>query len=1151
MHRAVKRKFTSLVGLAALVGSVALTASSALPAAAAAPPGPDASAPATTQPAATPSDPSAAAAAATKKSREQVHYKVLVFVADHSATTDAGIATIKKLGESNRFEAEVSRDPRDFNQRHLKKFGVVVFLNTSAAVLNADEEAAFEAYFHDGGGFVGVHSAIQTQPDWQFLTDVLGTRASGKSSLTNATVKVADRVHPATASLPEYWKTNDAYYNFTSNVRGVSHVLATVDEATYTGGTMGYDHPIMWCKDYKGGRSFYTGLGETAADFKDTSFRRNLAGAIDWADGNGSGDCGATVLANYQMTVVAAPPNVGEPIELDVLPDGRVLQTTRPGEVRLHDPVAGTTTVIATIAVYNHDEDGLYGGAIDTQFSTDRWVYLYYAPRLDTPLTNAPTSSTDPHAWDAYNGYNQLSRFKFVDTPTPHLDLTTEQKILQVNTNRGACCHVAGEIRFDSHGNLLMTTGDDTPAGGGNSGGFSPFNDELTVTPTATCPAPCYNAPYVDARRSAGNTNDLRGKLLRVHVQAGGTYTIPHGNLFKPGTPGTRAEIYAMGFRNPFRLNLDLNDIAYVTDYSPDSRVPQVFRGPPGTGRVEIVRHAANYGWPFCVSPTLPYYRWNFAAGTPLDNPPQPFECGNPSRGPANTSRFNTGLAVTPALTAPDMWYSYQDNNSPPLGTPCAAEYTVDPPGTCPQLFPELGPGGGVGPHGAAPYHFDPNNPNPTKFPAYYDNAIFFGEFTRNTLREIRLDSQGHIFKINNLLNCSTPSADRKVFPFLCDAPMDMRWGPDGDFYLLTYGQGFFRANPDALLVKFSYVKGTRAPLAVVSATPTSGQAPLTVNFSSNGSNDPDPGDSISYAWDFDNNGTVDSTEPDPSFTYTANGVYTAKLTVTDSSGKTAVTSTTIEVGNTAPTVTITTPVDGGIFNWGDKIPWSVTVADPEDGPIDCTKVTMSFALGHDNHGHGEGAQTGCSGVLQTDPADATHANGYLYGGLTASYTDLGANGQPPLTTIDQHVLQQKRQQLEYATDQSGTGTAVTTDPAGGDLNRNSLDPGDWVAVNRVVNLQNVTSVSLRVAGGTAATAGTPEGAVQLRLDAPGGPILGTATINATTGTSDYTTQTFPVTDPGGSHRLYLVFQSVAGGPTSNLFNLNWMEFGGTGVAAP
>jgi PKD repeat protein len=606
-----------------------------------------------------------------------------------------------------------------------------------------------------------------------------------------------------------------------------------------------------------------------------------------------------------------------------------------------------------------------------------------------------------------------------------------------------------------------------------------------------------------------------------------------------------------MGFRNPFRLNLDDNDVAYITDYSPDSRTPQVFRGPPGTGRIEIVRHPANYGWPFCMAPELPYYRWNFTTSTPLDNPPQPFECDNPRRGPENTSRHNTGLTVTPPLTKPDIWYSYNDNNPPtPLGTPCPAYYTVDPPGTCPQLFPEFGPGGGVGPHGAAPYQFDPKNPNPTKFPAYYDKAIFFAEFTRDYMREIRLDSRGRVFKINDLLTCGDGGASRAIKPFICDAPMDMRWGPDGNFYLLSYGDGFFRANPDALLVKFSYVKGTRAPTAKVTATPTSGSAPLTVNFSSDGSADPDNGDSIRFDWDLDGNGTIDSTDPNPAFTYTANGVYTARLTVTDSSGKTGTANTQITVGNTAPTVQLTTPVDGGFFNWGDAIPWTVTVTDPEDASIDCDRVTVSFALGHDDHGHGEGSQTGCSGVYQTDPAGGSHAGGYLYGGFTASYTDQGAAGQPPLTTIDQRIVQQKRQQLEYATEESGTATALSSDPAGGDSNRNGIDPGDWVAVNRVVDFQNINSISFRVSGGSAATAGTPRAAVQVRLDAPDGPVLTTATVNATTGNNSYATQTFPITDPGGTHRLYLVFQAVPGGPETGLFNLNWIELGGPGVGS-
>ena len=137
-----------------------------------------------------------------------------------------------------------------------------------------------------------------------------------------------------------------------------------------------------------------------------------------------------------------------------------------------------------------------------------------------------------------------------------------------------------------------------------------------------------WNAPHVDSRRSALNTNDLRGKLLRFHVKdgaiapadenkadfgSGGAYTIPSGNLFPLAggapQPKTRPEIYAMGFRNPFRVQVDENDVAYLSDYSPDSQVPQQFRGPAGTGRYEIVRQPANYGWPICYAhrpPVLP-----------------------------------------------------------------------------------------------------------------------------------------------------------------------------------------------------------------------------------------------------------------------------------------------------------------------------------------------------------------------------------------------------------------------------------------------------------------------------------------------------------------------------------------------------------------
>jgi type 1 glutamine amidotransferase len=1100
-------------------------------------------------------------------------YRVLVFTktagAPHAATS-AGVDAIDDLGDRHDFRVTVTSDAARFTEANLDRYRAVVFLNTSGDVLNDAQQAAFESYVGRGGGVVAVHSAIETEPGWQFLTDALGARASGLSDLQEATVKVADRVHPSSEDLPEYWSRSDRWYNFDKNVRGFQHVLATVDETTYTGGTMGFDHPIAWCQDFRSGRVWYTGRGGTPQSFSSDSLRDHLLGGIEWAAAAEGGDCGATVLSNYQMTVIASNaggPQLAEPIGFDVLPDGRVLSTGRLGQVFLHDPAQGTTTPIANIPVYSNSEDGMYGPAVDKQFPTNRWIYLYYAPvnmeppyPPSTPAGNAPNFGADPSVWDPWLGYFQLSRFKLVETPTPHLDLASEQKILKVTVNRGACCHVGGDIAFDSRNNLWLVTGDDTPAGGGNSGGFGPFNDMLTnesqtvtvanatggtftltfdgqttapirfpivnadleaalealgsiddvavtgtttrtiqfrgplsqtnvpqmtadgssltgtaptVTVATSLEGAWLNAPHVDARRSALSTNDLRGKLLRIKVNSDGSYSIPKGNLFRPGTPKTRPEIYAMGFRNPFRINLDEDDVAYLTDYSPDSRTPEVFRGPAGTGRVEIVRRPSNYGWPLCYSPDLPYYRWNFNTSTPLDAIPQPFECGNSRQGPENTSRWNTGLSVNPPIARPEVWYSFNDNNPPtppataPLGTPCFAYYNGSGATTCPQLFPELGPGGGVGPHGAAPYDFDRKNRNPTKFPEYYDGSFIFGEFTRDFLREIRLDSKGEVLKISNALNCGQlPS------PFLCDNPMDMKFAADGNFYLLTYGDGFFRANPDAKLVRFSYVKGARAPTAVLSATPRSGPAPLTVSFSSAGSEDPDPGDTISFAWDFQNDGTVDSTEADATFTYTANGNYTAKLTVTDSSGRSGIATTTITVGNTPPTVTVTTPASGGFFSFGDRVPWTVNVTDPEDGAIDCSQVEVTFVLGHDTHGHGGDEQTGCSGVFQTDAADAQHAGGYLFGAISASYTD-GAGA----TEIAQTVIQQKRQEAEFL---PTLGTTIGFTADGNGIQVVDIDPGEWISLDPV-NFENISSITLRVSGGGT----TPRAQVELRHRLP------------------------------------------------------------------
>jgi hypothetical protein len=210
--------------------------------------------------------------------------------------------------------------------------------------------------------------------------------------------------------------------------------------------------------------------------------------------------------------------------------------------------------------------------------------------------------------------------------------------------------------------------------------------------------------------------------------------------------------------------------------------------------------------------------------------------------------------------------------------------------------------------------------------------------------------------------------------------------------------------------------------------------------------------------------------------------------------------------------------------------------------------------LVHNEHGHAEDERTGCTGWLETLAEDASHG-GYIAGGISVSYTDKGSGGVPALTATKQHVVQVKRQQVEYAQQLSGTTLgnipAGEVDPGGGQV-QGSLDPGDYIAINNNVNLGNVAKqITLRFAGGSATNgAGADRAAVEFRLDSPTGALVQTGTLKSTgTNNNTYTNQTFPL-DFAGSHRLYLVFRAITatGAPATGFGNLNWVEFSGAGV---
>jgi type 1 glutamine amidotransferase len=205
----------------------------------------------------------------------------------------AGIATLRELGAAHGFTVTATEEPDVFAAAELPGFAAVVFLSTSGTVLPAQEQrAGMAAYLRGGGGFVGIHgAAASTEPDWPFYGELVGARFAGHPKVQPGLIRVADGAHPATAHLGATWERTDEWYNFRSNPRPRTHVLLTVDESSYEGGTLGADHPIAWCHRNCGGPAFITTLGHPVAGFAEPAFRDHLLGGIRYATG-GSGPGG-------------------------------------------------------------------------------------------------------------------------------------------------------------------------------------------------------------------------------------------------------------------------------------------------------------------------------------------------------------------------------------------------------------------------------------------------------------------------------------------------------------------------------------------------------------------------------------------------------------------------------------------------------------------------------------------------------------------------------------------------------------------------------------------------------------------------------------------------------------------------------------------
>ena len=578
-----------------------------------------------------------------------------------------------------------------------------------------------------------------------------------------------------------------------------------------------------------------------------------------------------------RFTKMVLAQKLEEPMQFQVLKDGRVLYAERKGRIKVYNPTTQHLTILAEIPVsteyvnkkgeIEEGEDGLQGVILDPNFEKNRWIYLYYSVKGKEAI-------------------NSLVRYTWKGDK---LDLSSAKVLLKVPVQREECCHVGGGMLFDKDNNLLLSTGDNTFSR--SSDGFTPIDERKGESAR-------------DAQKSSSNTNDLRGKILRIHPEADGTYTIPEGNLFPKGMSKTRPEIYIMGNRNPWRMSLDSKtNWLYWGEVGPDGSNALDSRGPVSYDEFNRAKKAGNFGWPYFIGDNKPYRYYDFASKKSGD-------LYDPLR-PVNNSPNNTGLNVLPPAETSLIWYPY----------------------SLTEKFPLMGSGGRSAVGGPIFHQTDFKSGGNT-FPAFYEGKWFVTDWVRGWILTISMDEQGNY-----------KSMERFMPDLTLRGPIDMKFGPDGSLYVLEYGNGYFKDNPEAELIKIVYNGGNRTPMVQVGADKTSGALPLKVKLSSEGTMDYD-GDNLKYEWRITKNKVVNAVyrTANPEIQLNAPGIYKATLTVTDPSGAKNSKSVEISAGNAPPVVQFNFIKGNSSFYFpGNTISYSVNVIDKEDGSLANKRIAPSL----------------------------------------------------------------------------------------------------------------------------------------------------------------------------------------------------------------
>ncbi len=846
---------------------------------------------------------------------------------------------------------------------------------------------------------------------------------------------------------------------------------------------------------------------------------------------------------DYRYKVETFLEGMPQPMEMQFAPDGRLFFIEIAGKVKIFHPETKQVTVAGSIEVFNGQENGLLGMALDPGFAKNGFIYLLHSPKN-------------------FAGQH-LSRFTMQgDT----LDLASEKVLLTYEEQRAECCHHAGCVRFGPDGCLYFSAGDNTNPFA--SDGLAPLDER-----------PGRSA--WDSQKSAGNPNDLRGKINRIRPTPEGGYTIPEGNLFPVGTPGTRPEIYVMGCRNPWRFNFDpLTGILYYGDVGNDANDDNAKRGPRGYDLINQVRRPANFGWPYFRGNNNAYSAYDFdtkAIGDRFD-----------PEHPVNNSPNNTGRHELPPAQPAWIYYPY---------------------GASPE-FPELGKGGRCACAGPV-FHWQPEYEKSGGLPKAFDNCLLIYDWQRPFIKWVRLDTGSNRVAIEDFSKTLT-----------YQRPVDMVIGPDGALWLLEYGETW-GANKDSALRRISFQLGHLAPVAEAHAKNPHGREPLTVKLSAEGSKSWE-GNPLTFEWRLQPGGAVIGASREIETTIKEPGIYRAELRVTDDTGANSTAAVPIMVGNSEPVVRFVKPQEGDFFTAGQHVKYQVEVHDAEDGdssaaPVEFGARTLVSAVWKSGDNKGNSIEPGlalmkqsdcfnCHAVEQQivgppllkvaekyrDQAGAEEASvqrvskgstgvwgqvgmlphpqhtedelhlmvRWIYGlkpgeaaaGITrglegeitapgkdkaadgtleATYTDLG---RPPVTALSGTAavhLRPRRIEAELADEISGP-MPLSADSAGGKKMLGAIADKHFLKFSGL-NLSDVGSVTFRVS-----SAGEG-GKIELHGGSPEGQLLASVNVEKTGGWEKWVSLDSPVATPDSARQdVYVVFRNPG---KSGLMNLDWVQF--------